>query len=77
MHPRVESAKLKVIEVGDYSLAIVDLLGNATTVKEWSIGRNDDKIFDYSIPILKYANGSYMLILNTPTNKYSARFVKQ
>jgi len=66
----------KTIERGDYSLEIVDLLGNATTVETWTVA-GSTRIFDFKIDISNFAIGSYFIVMNTPTNKYSARFVKQ
>jgi len=66
----------KTIERGDYSLEIVDLLGNATTVETWTVA-GSTRIFDFKIDVSNFAIGSYFIVMNTPTNKYSARFVKQ
>ena len=67
---------IKVIEVGDYSLEIVDLLGNVSTVETWTVA-GSTRIFDFEIDVSNFAIGSYFIIMNTPTNKYSAKFVKQ
>jgi len=67
----------KTIERGNYSLEIVDLLGNATTVETWTVNLGGTRIFDFEIDVSNFANGTYFIIMNTPTNKYSARFVIQ
>ena len=67
----------KVIENGNYSLEIIDLSGRVATVKEFAISTDSEKILDFEIDVSKFGNGSYIIVLNTPTNKYSARFVVQ
>jgi len=65
----------KLVELGAYSLEIVDLLGKSEIVKEWTLEIGSNMTFDYKIPIRNYGNGSYIIILNTPTEKYSQRFI--
>jgi len=68
-------AKCKVIENGKYTLEIVDILGGSVIVKEWNVNINDATEFEFSIPVIMYGNGSYFLILNTPTARYSEKFI--
>jgi hypothetical protein len=63
------------IENGDYTLEIIDLLGNTITVTEWTVTANSSRIFDFDIPIQNFSNGVYFVVMNTPTAKYSAGFV--
>ncbi|MCL2039070.1 MAG: T9SS type A sorting domain-containing protein [Bacteroidetes bacterium] len=65
----------KVIESGYYTIEIVDVLGKAAIVKEWSVNANDEQEYNFTIPLLMYGNGSYFLILNTPSAKYSEKFI--
>ena len=71
-----------VIENGNYSLEIVDILGNVSRVKEFVAdvisSHNDcDETghYKYEVPINNFGNGNYFLIMNTPTKKYSVGFV--
>jgi hypothetical protein len=66
----------KTIERGSYSLEIVDLQGSSITVHTWTVA-GGSRIFDFEIDVSNLASGSYFVVMNTPTNKYSARFVKQ
>ncbi|MCL2039798.1 MAG: T9SS type A sorting domain-containing protein [Bacteroidetes bacterium] len=68
-------AKCKVIESGTYTLEIVDILGKSAIVKEWKVNINDEQEFNFTIPILMYGNGSYFLVLSTPSAKYSEKFI--
>ena len=65
----------KTIERGSYSLEIVDIQGSSTTVETWTVA-GSTRIFDFEIDVSNFAIGSYFIVMNTPTNKYSARFVK-
>ena len=67
--------EIKVLEVGNYSLEIVDILGKTEIVKEWSVSKDDVKEFAFEIQTIMYGNGSYFLVLNTPTEKYSEKFI--
>ena len=67
--------KCKVIENGAYWLEIVDITGKTKIVKEWSVNINDKQEFNFTIPISMYGNSSYFLILNTPSAKYSHKFI--
>jgi hypothetical protein len=71
----VLEVECKTVERGNYSLEIVDLLGNATTVKEFTVSANGKRIFDFEIPIQNYGNGNYIIAMNTPTVKYSQKFI--
>ena len=64
----------KTIERGSYSLEIVDLQGSSTIVETWTVA-GSTRIFDFEIDVSNFAIGSYFIVLNTPTNKYSAGFV--
>ena len=70
-------AKCKVIESGKYSLEMVDVLGKTELIKEWFVNINEETKFEFNIPVIMYGNGSYLLILNTPTTKYSEKFIIQ
>jgi hypothetical protein len=68
--------KCEVIEVGNYSLEIIDLLGKSLTVKRFTVTRDSAKIFDFSFPVLNYGNGAYMIILHTPSSmKFLEKFI--
>ena len=67
----------KTIENGDYSLEIVDMLGKSGTVRKLTVGTNGKRIFDFEIPISNFSSGAYFIIMNTPTTKYSTKFVVQ
>ena len=67
----------KTTENGNYSLEIIDLSGKMTKVKEFTVTTNGDRIFDFEIPLDKFSSGSYIIIMNTPTVRYSAGFVIQ
>ena len=66
----------KTVERGSYSLEIVDISGAAVTVETWTV-TGSTRIFDFKIDVSGFAIGTYFIVMNTPTNKYSARFVKQ
>ena len=65
----------KVVEVGDYSLEIVNLFGQATTVRNWTVSANSELTFNFEIDVLNFAIGVYMVVMNTPTAKYAVRFM--
>jgi len=67
----------KTIERGSYSLEIVDMLGKSETVREFTVSANGKRIFDFEIPISNFSSGAYFIIMNTPTAKYSTKFVVQ
>ena len=67
----------KTIENGDYSLEIVDMLGKSETVREFTVSANGKRIFDFEIPISNFSSGAYFIIMNTPSAKYSTKFVVQ
>jgi len=71
------SCKVRVIETGNYSLEIVDILGISEVVKEWYVAKDDKKEFEFSIPVTMYGNGAYLVILKTPTARYSEKFIIQ
>ena len=64
----------KTIEVGNYSLEIIDLLGGVNRVKEWTVNIDEERIFDFEIPVITYGNGTYLLIMHTPS---SAKFLQK
>jgi len=67
----------KTIERGSYSLEIIDMLGKSETVREFTVSANGKRIFDFEIPISNFASGAYFIIMNTPSAKYSTKFVVQ
>ena len=79
----VTSSTLEVrcntIERGNYSLEIIDLLGyTPTTLNEWTVTANTiERIFNFEFSIQNYPNGSYLLVMNAPTKRYSTRFIIQ
>jgi len=67
----------KTIERGDYSLEIVNMLGQTTeTVYTWQVSASGKRIFDIEIDIQNFASGAYMIIMNTPSARYSTGFVR-
>ncbi|MPM97859.1 hypothetical protein SDC9_145039 [bioreactor metagenome] len=64
-----------IIESGDYSLDIIDVLGNIQKVKEWKSTAKENNKFRFSIPINSLGNGNYIVVMNTPSAKYTARFI--
>ena len=76
-NPAIEKLEVecKVLEKGKYTLEIVDILGKSELVKEWYVDAKDEKEFEFTIPLIMYGNGNYFLILNTPTEKYTEKFV--
>jgi len=76
-NPAIDILKVKcnAIEIGDYILEIVDILGNIKNMTEFSVTSNDNKIFEFEIPIQNFCNGNYFIIMRTPTNKYYHKFL--
>ncbi|MPN34776.1 hypothetical protein SDC9_182270 [bioreactor metagenome] len=64
-----------VIESGNYSLEIIDVLGNVHILKEWNVNVNDGNQFRFSIPTDNYGNGNYIVVMTTPSAKYNTRFL--
>ncbi|MPN38695.1 hypothetical protein SDC9_186220 [bioreactor metagenome] len=64
-----------VIESGNYSLEIIDILGNVQKVKEWIVTSKDTDKFKFSIPTDNYGNGNYIVVMNTPSAKFHKRFL--
>jgi hypothetical protein len=69
------NVECKVLEKGKHSLEIVDILGKTEIIKEWYVGANSEKEFEFDFPVFLYGNGGYFLILNTPTDQYIEKFV--
>ena len=72
--------KCNAVERGNYSLEIIDLLGHTNTaiVDRWVVtATTTERLFDFVIPIPNYPNGSYLLVMNAPTRRYSTKFVIQ
>jgi hypothetical protein len=67
--------EIKVIENGNYTLEIVDIMGKTELVKEFSISKSDEKEMEFEIPLMMYGNGAYLLVLTTPTERYTSKFV--
>ena len=68
----------KVIERGFHRLDIVDLQGKVATVAKWTVAdAKEQGTFNFEIPVINYGNGSYLIILHTPTQKFSAKFIIQ
>lgn len=67
------SIKLELIEDGYHYLSFVDLNGNVLEVLL------DDKLshgkYEYSLETSKYTNGVYMIMLQTPTQKFSEEII--
>ena len=74
LHSDKNEVNCKTVERGSYSLEIVDLQGASTIVETWTVA-GSTRIFDFKIDVSNFAIGSYFIVMNTPTNKYSARFV--
>ena len=71
---KVLSVECQVIENGNYSLDIVDLQGKVATVAKWTVDTDEQNTFNFEISVLNYGNGSYLLILHTPS---SAKFLQK
>jgi hypothetical protein len=67
----------KTIERGDYTLEIVDMSGASKVVHEFTVGTNSERIFDFDLDISNFSAGAYIIIMHTPTAKYSTKFVRQ
>jgi hypothetical protein len=66
----------KVIENGDYTLEIVDLLGNVKEVKRWSVDNKVQTTFNFDFSVIDYGNASYYVLLHTPSSaKYTHKFI--
>jgi hypothetical protein len=65
----------KVVESGNYSLEIVDLSGGVIKIKEWQTNLKEQTIFLFEIPVINYGNGSYIILMNTPTKQYTTKFI--
>jgi hypothetical protein len=66
----------KTIERGEYSLEIVDMYGASTVVQDFTVS-GSRRIFDFDIDISNFSAGAYFIIMNTPSSKYSTKFVRQ
>jgi hypothetical protein len=66
----------KTIENGDYTLEIVDMYGASTVMHEFTVS-GSRRIFDFDIDISDFASGAYIIIMHTPSAKYSTKFVRQ
>ncbi|MPN13032.1 hypothetical protein SDC9_160352 [bioreactor metagenome] len=75
VHLTTLELECNVIENGNYSLEIIDILGNSQKVKEWKVTSKDNKKFKFSIPVDNYGNGNYIVVMNTPSAKYTAKFI--
>jgi hypothetical protein len=66
----------KTIERGDYTLEIVNLLGQTSTLVQDFTVSGSKRIFDFDLDISDFASGAYIIIMHTPTVKYSTKFVR-
>jgi len=67
----------RVVESGNYKLELIDLLGKLITVKEFEADVRYKSIYNFEISVKNYANGSYIIIMNTPTERFSQKFIIQ
>jgi hypothetical protein len=67
----------KTIERGDYTLEIVNLLGQTSTVVQDFTVSGSKRIFDFDLDISDFSAGAYIIIMHTPSAKYSTKFVVQ
>ncbi|MCL2039182.1 MAG: hypothetical protein FWG85_01990 [Bacteroidetes bacterium] len=65
----------KVVEIGSYSLEIVDLSGMNNIHKKWFVNKTDALEYTFTIPVLQYSTGSYIIIMRTPTDLISEKFI--
>ena len=68
----------RTIEIGSYSLEVIDLLGHTAIIKEWEVTpTTTDLIFNFDIPIdnFNFTSGNYLLVMHTPTSRYITKFV--
>ncbi|HRT68130.1 MAG TPA: hypothetical protein P5216_05265, partial [Bacteroidota bacterium] len=54
-----------------YSLSISDINGITNLLDEWDFTADSEKYYQKAFDLSKYANGSYYIILKTPTNNYN------
>jgi hypothetical protein len=62
------------IERGNYTLEIIDVLGNSEIVKIFSVDAKNVLPLQFEIPISKFSNGNYIIIMTAPNDKHSAKF---
>ena len=70
-------ATCKTLEVGNYSLEIVDILGKTDVIKKWYVSEDDEQEFNFNFPVSMYSCGNYFLVLSTPSDKYLKKFIIQ
>jgi len=72
--PPILNLECKVVENGIYTLEIVDMAGYVVAVKKFEADVMLKTIYNFEIPV-QYAIGSYIVIMNTPTERFSAKFI--
>jgi hypothetical protein len=71
----VLKVKCVCIERGNYTLSIVDLLGNTEIVKEWKVTNTKQNEYEFDdINISNYGNGNYFIIMTAPNSKFYDKF---
>jgi len=63
------------IESGHYSLSISDINGITSLLDEWDFTAGSEKFYQKAFDLSNYANGTYYIILKTPTNIYNLSLV--
>ena len=65
----------KVIEVGNYTLEIVDMSGQSTIIKKWFISKTSPFEFTIEVPVLDYSSGNYIILMRSPSEIISEKFI--
>jgi hypothetical protein len=76
-NPATEQLKIEcdVIEKGKYFLEIIDILGNKTSVANFIFAGEEQTKYEFDIPIKNFGYGSYILLLTTPSDHLTEKFV--
>ena len=64
-----------IVEQGEHYLSIVNYLGDEIVVKNWNVQSSDANRLVFAIPANDLCSGTYILVLTTPTKKYSTNIV--
>ncbi|MBQ6268610.1 MAG: T9SS type A sorting domain-containing protein, partial [Bacteroidetes bacterium] len=70
----VVNVECDVIEQGEHYLSIVNYLGKEVIIKNWNVQDNANRLH-FAIPVNDLCSGTYILVLTTPTKKYSTNIV--
>lgn len=66
----------EVIEIGNYTLEIVDMSGQVMLVKKFEANPKVQTSYNFEIPLRTYDNGAYIIVMTSPTAlRYSTKFI--